>query len=214
MTKTPSNGGIIGVDNAATFPAAPGSWSMPCQMLARSQDKWPTYLAPMNNIDYLVIAGGGGGGSGGTPGSIGGGGGGAGGFRTSFPGGTQINILGPQTITIGAAGAGAPVGSRSTKGSNGGDSIFSTKTSAGGGFGGAGGPGPQNNGGPGGSGGGGGALHPGSGSSTGGTGNTPPTSGDVNPVQGFSGTGSVGPDSGGAGGGASAVGGSASFNCG
>ena len=38
------------------------------------------------NVDFLVIAGGGGGGAGR------GGGGGAGGYRTSFPGGTQVEL--------------------------------------------------------------------------------------------------------------------------
>ena len=109
MTKTPSNGGIIGVDNAATFPAAPGSWSMPCQMLARSQDKWPTYLAPMNNIDYLVIAGGGGGGSGGAPGSIGGGGGGGAGTAPVSPApcGGACAPGTPGTTNLGGGGGGS-----------------------------------------------------------------------------------------------------------
>jgi len=55
------------------------------------------------NVDFLVIAGGGGGGAGR------GGGGGAGGYRTSFPGGTQVELdKGSYNITIGAGGAGAP----------------------------------------------------------------------------------------------------------
>ena len=49
-------------------------------------------------FDYLVIAGGGAG-----AGSIGGGGG-AGGFRTSYPGGTKIEVTGGDTIQIGAGG--------------------------------------------------------------------------------------------------------------
>ena len=56
------------------------------------------------SLDYLVIAGGGGGG-----GSYGGGGG-AGGFRTSFPGGTTIDLNpGDYSITIGGAGNTPPV---------------------------------------------------------------------------------------------------------
>ena len=117
------NGGIIGVNNAATFPSAPGVWSLPCAMSARSQDKWPTYLAPLNNIDYLVIAGGGGSGSGGPDGSIGGGGGGGGGFRTSFPGGTQATgFFYPGSgvpVTVGAGGtAGASSGSGASEDDN------------------------------------------------------------------------------------------------
>ena len=50
-------------------------------------------------FDYLVIAGGGG-----AENSIGGGGG-AGGYRTSFPGGTKIELTGGDTITVGAGGA-------------------------------------------------------------------------------------------------------------
>ena len=55
------------------------------------------------SLDYLVIAGGGGGGAN----SNGAGGAGAGGFRTSFPGGTTIDLNpGAYSITIGAGGAG------------------------------------------------------------------------------------------------------------
>jgi len=50
-------------------------------------------------FDYLVIAGGGA-----AFGSIAGGGG-AGGCRTSFPGGTKIELSGGDTITVGAGGA-------------------------------------------------------------------------------------------------------------
>ena len=50
-------------------------------------------------FDYLVIAGGGA-----AFGSIAGGGG-AGGYRTSFPGGTKIELSGGDTITVGAGGA-------------------------------------------------------------------------------------------------------------
>ena len=65
----------------------------------------------MVEVDYLVVAGGGGGGDGGGSG----GGGGAGGFRTSFPGGTKIEIPSgeSQTVTVGGGGAHDNSGSRS-----------------------------------------------------------------------------------------------------
>lgn len=59
-------------------------------------------------VDYLVIAGGS------TGGKRHGGGGGAGGYRTSFPGGTQIEIESGQTVTVGAGGV--HPGSRPTGG--------------------------------------------------------------------------------------------------
>ena len=139
--------------------------------------------------DYLVVAGGGGGGSG-----YGAAGGGAGGFRESkspvagtytaspLASTTGITIT-AQTypITVGAGGAGGPQGRRGVTGS---DSVFSTITSGGGGYGGAyydpgGSPYPGGNGGPGGSGGGEGVSTGG----TGGSGNTPP----VSPPQGNNG---------------------------
>ena len=48
-------------------------------------------------VDYLVVAGGGGAARGG--GAYGSGGGGAGGFRTSFPGGTALEIRGTVSVT-------------------------------------------------------------------------------------------------------------------
>jgi len=90
--------------------------------------------------EYLVVAGGGGGGY------NGGGGGGAGGYRSSVSGEssgggasaeTPLSVVSgvPITVTVGAGGAGAPtsIGAAGTTGNN---SIFSTITSAGGGFGG------------------------------------------------------------------------------
>jgi len=108
-------------------------------------------------VDFLVVAGGGGGGNGGVSGSSsgGGGGGGAGGLRTSYPlptgnsgGGISVEPAltltsgTVYTITVGAAGAGAPSGFATT-GSNGINSIISgsgitTITSTGGGGGGGG----------------------------------------------------------------------------
>jgi hypothetical protein len=169
--------------------------------------------AGSSTFDYLVVAGGGGGGTGD------GGGGGAGGFRLSnsysIPAPTMSPLANPTgitaavqayPITVGAGGAGAPgpCGSPGVKGS---DSIFSTITSTGGGFGGG---NPSDNAGPGGSGGGSGtnaAPYPGSQ----GLGNTPP----VSPPQGnnggiYSGAGGNAQ----AGGGAGAVGGNGSGACG
>lgn len=96
--------------------------------------------------DTLVVAGGGGGGSatGDNTNAYGGGGAGAGGFRTA----TSFAISGSFTVTVGAGGAGGS-GSDGSSGSN---SVFSSITSTGGGFG-AGGTLAARNGGAGGSGG-------------------------------------------------------------
>jgi len=129
--------------------------------------------AGSEKVDYLVTAGGGGGAS-----SVGGGGG-AGGFRLSNSiGSPNISPLATPTgitvtastypVTVGSGGAGAA--SDGGAGAKGSDSVFSTITSTGGGFG-----QHSNPGGPGGSGGGGGY-----GSGTGGCGNAPP----VSPSQG------------------------------
>ena len=157
-----------------------------------------------NSVDHLVIAGGGSGGS------NYGGGGGAGGYRTSFPSPAGTIAVTAQTypVTVGGGGAAVTGSNVGTVGSN---SVFSTITSAGGGYG-AGDPGGV--GGNGGSGGGGGSYHPGAygfgapSRSTAGSGNTPP----VSPSQGNNGGyGLKAPNgtSGGAGGGAGAVGGNA-----
>ena len=93
------------------------------------------------DIDFLVVAGGAGGGGNWS------GGGGAGGLRTSygstsgggssaettFSGLPQINY----TLTVGGGGANGTGYQSSSKGTNGGDSVFGTITSAGGGGGGA-----------------------------------------------------------------------------
>ena len=151
-----------------------------------------------NQLDYLVVAGGGGSQCGG---------GGAGGFRSS----NDTCMPAPQTsplanptgltatvasfpITVGAGGAHSSANNTTT---NGGDSIFSTITSTGGGRTRP-SPGPS----PGGSGGGG----YNSSISAGGTGNTPP----VSPPQGQPGGAVGGPgNSSAGGGGASAAGGAA-----
>ena len=150
-----------------------------------------------NTVEYLVVAGGGGGGG------HGGGGGGAGGFRQNYPSPVSTGLPVTATsypITVGGGGTGG-CNANGTQGSN---SIFSTITSAGGGYG-AGEIPASNPGGPGGSGGGGGGS-PGSGSLPGGTGNTPP----VSPPQGNNGGTFNQPlYSAGGGGGAGAVGGNA-----
>jgi hypothetical protein len=160
-----------------------------------------------NSVEYLVVAGGGGGGRA----TSSGGGGGAGGFRQNYPSPTIAGLPVTATtypITIGSGGAGQAYPGGTAPGTQGASSIFSTITSAGGGYG-AGGnesPAPVRNGGPGGSGG--GATY-GTGSpapvSVAGTGNTPP----VSPSQGNPG-GNGGPQGGahggGGGGGAGATG--------
>ena len=158
-----------------------------------------------NIVGYQIVAGGGGGGI-----ACGGGGGGAGGYRegrnvpvdnfTASPlvADAPTNAITVTAtgfpITVGAGGAGGPGPSPTQQpGSVGLDSVFSTITSAGGGFGG----GSPEVGGAGGSGGG-GAHYAGAG----GAGNTP----TVAPAQGLSGGQStpapVGDDAGGGGGGA------------
>jgi hypothetical protein len=161
-------------------------------------------------VDYLVVAGGGGGG-GGTPCGGGYGGGGAGGYReskatsapwTASPLATSTSLPVSATaypITVGGGGPGGPGPGGPFIGTSGSNSIFSTITSAGGGYGGSSSSPSGLLGGSGGSGGG-----PGYGPSpsiptTAGAGNTPP----VAPPQGNpSGTAIyAGPAYGGAGGG-------------
>ena len=170
-----------------------------------------------NEVSYMVVAGGAGGGGtnpGGGPYSSGGGGG-AGGFRegkspqtpyTASPldagSGLSITVQG-YPIVVGGGGSASPTSSSGGQGNN---SVFSSITSAGGGYGtGRGSPGPGA--GPGGSGGGGSGLGCNS-NSTGGSGNVPL----VSPPQGNNGgNGGLGPyactgANGGGGGGATAVG--------
>jgi len=160
-----------------------------------------------NSVDYLVVAAGGGGGA------NSGGGGGGGGFRTNFPqpatGGLPVSAQ-EYPITVGAGGVDGGNNPGDPIGTNGGNSIFSSITSAGGGYGGS----PvhtfcgtrHGDGGSGGSGGGGGTGSGSPISNDGGAGNTPP----VSPSQGNNGgAGSSGPNcgsTGGGGGGAGAVG--------
>ena len=176
--------------------------------------------AGSTTVDYVVIAGGGSGGVG-----CAGGGGGAGGFRLAnsvgcIPAPTMSPLVAPNSpspaglpvsvqgypITVGGGGAGKP-NSPLSPGIKGSDSIFSTITSTGGGFGGGQGvPSPTappscRTGGTGGSGGGG--AHS---TAAGGAGNTPP----VSPAQGQNGGNSVpgsvgGDDAAGGGGGAGAA---------
>jgi hypothetical protein len=132
-----------------------------------------------NSVEYLVVAGGGAGGV------TAAGGGGAGGFRQNYPSPATAGL--PVTaqaypITVGGGGSIAP--SSPNVGTNGVPSIFSTITSAGGGYGAAGsGAGCGISGNSGGSGGGGGGGISNAGIAAGGAGNTPP----VSPSQGNSG---------------------------
>ena len=163
-----------------------------------------------NTVDYLVVSGGGGA-AGSQPTYTAGGGGGAGGYRESSgaasgcyarsPLGACVSAL-PVTaqgypITVDGGGAGGT--GYGTRGSNGGNTTFSTITSTGGG---GGGIYPCLSGNPGGSGGGGGGFN----TIPGGNGNTPP----VSPPQGNNGGNGRGPQSncsaGGGGGGATTAG--------
>jgi hypothetical protein len=165
--------------------------------------------AGSNSVEYLVVAGGGG--AGGEEG----GGGGAGGFRQNYPSPTSAGLPVTATsypITIGSGGAGRTI-SPCGPGVVGNNSIFSTITSAGGGF--SGGCGAGNTGGSGGSGGGGGGDSSSSADNAGGSGNTPP----VSPSQGNNGgsgkvRGSPAGEAGGGGGGAGGVGTNAGANTG
>ncbi len=146
-------------------------------------------------VEYLVVAGGGGG----AGGSTGGGGGGAGGYRTSSS--FTVSNIG-LTVTVGAGGIGNITPDLSN-GTNGNDSVFSSITSAGGGFGSSATVGGIYIGGSGGSGGG-GTWTTGGVDGVGGAGNTPSTT----PSQGNTGGDALSSPvrTGGGGGGASAVG--------
>jgi len=130
-----------------------------------------------NTVEYLVVAGGGGGGF------SSGGGGGGGGLRQNYPSPTTAGLPVTATSFPITVGGGGNNNTTCGTGGKGNDSIFSTITSTGGGFGAG---GPTSTGGPGGSGGGGA-------NGSGGTGNTPPTSpsqgnpGGSNPSRGAGG---------------------------
>jgi len=179
---TPCAGATCGDYKIHTF-TAPGTLVVSCG----------GNVSGSNEVDYLVVAGGGSGGAyvSGFPGSAGGGGGG--GFRESkAPGApwTASPIVSTVSVPVTATpyaivvgGGGAAVGPAAPgQGNKGNDSSFSTITSTGGGYGGnAAAPAANpDDGGPGGSGGGGGGTGE---CGAGGTGNTPPTS----PAQGFNG---------------------------
>lgn len=142
-------------------------------------------------VEYIVVAGGAGGGGANVNDASGAGG--AGGYRTST---LNINKSSSFTVTVGGGGAGAP--SRENYGGDGGNSVFGSITSIGGGGGGGSGASGRS----GGSGGGGGRGAVG-GAGTSGQGNNGGT--------GFS-SGSFPPRAGGGGGGANSVGGTASNN--
>ena len=179
-----------------------------------------------NVVSYLVLAGGGGSGDAGA---------GGGGYRevknpitpyTASPKdgyptpGNRITVTTSSfPITVGAGGSATPQTSTSSFATNGSNSIFSTITSAGGGYGGNGSPGSGDpgiptfyaTGNPGGSGGGSGSPTTPNNTVPGGTGNTPPTT----PPQGNNGgAGRWQPGSFGASGGGGGAGGAGNCYCG
>ena len=170
-----------------------------------------TAPTPANNkVSYVVVAGGG------ASGSDQSGAGGAGGYRegkdstdpyTASPlAGTPCSALTVTAsttypITVGGGGAGKNYSAVPNTPNNGANSVFSTITSSGGGYGGTVAPAPIRAGNPGGSGGGGSeaaTCNP----HSGGTGNTPP----VSPPQGNNGGASSNTNYGGGGGGAGEAG--------
>jgi hypothetical protein len=102
-----ANGGIIGPVNDPTTTTVVTTFT------ASGTYNYPNQATP-GQVDYLVVAGGGGGGQGGCSG----GGGGAGGYRTSFPGGTKLDLSGGTSypVTVGAGGAGSASPSVGTSG--------------------------------------------------------------------------------------------------
>ena len=163
---SPCTGSICGDYKTHSF-TGPGTLTVSCAGNAAGNAK----------VDYLVVAGGGSGGSY-TPGTHGAaGGGGGGGFRESkVPGApwTASPIVSATSLTLPATpypitvgGGGAAVFDPPGTGNKGSDSVLSTITSTGGGYG---GHNPLFDGGPGGSGGGGGGTGDGG---VGGTGNDP-----------------------------------------
>jgi hypothetical protein len=196
---------LYGISNSTTTQNATAPYASGGDVITTDGTYWyHTFLysgtfTPLKNLtcDYLVVAGGGGGGT------RRGGGGGAGGYRTSI-GGTALSLTAQAyTATVGAGGAGSTQSpDRGAKGSN---SVFSTITSTGGGYGTDAVVGyAAGNGGSGG-GAGGGAPAP-SPDNNGGSGNE----GGYTPVEGYAGGNSTDANQrvSGGGGGASAVGGS------
>jgi hypothetical protein len=175
-----ANNVILGTLDEVTNPGPPMRVSNNSSILVKS------YFDEINislSVQYLVIGGGGGGG--------GHGGGGAGGFRTGYL--TSLNVGTNYTVTVGAGGAGAT--SRSIRGANGNNSVFSAITSTAGGGGGSAGSSGVSSGLAGGSGGGGANF---GGGFPGGSGNIP----FVVPPQGTNGGAGAEAYAGGGGGGA------------
>ena len=173
---TPCSGAIVCTNYKVHTFTGPGTFCVSCGGNAGGS----------NTVDYLVTAGGGGGGAGY------GGGGGAGGFRessgtatgcyTASPLGGGVSALPvtatPYAITVGGGGSGATLNS-ANDGTKGGNSIFSSITSTGGGTGASHSPNCNVKGGSGA----GGSVSGPAGPATGGTGNSPPAT----PSQGFPG---------------------------
>ena len=148
-----SSGGIGNFTDVGTSEARPGSPSTGATRYNTTEDVWEVYNGtvwrslstttivsiPVDapaDVNFLVVAGGGSGGY--TNSSAGGG---AGGYLTSIGvnggGGPELSPLSitagtPYTITIGAGGAGV---SSQINGNQGNNSVFSTLTAIGGGFG-------------------------------------------------------------------------------
>lgn len=148
-----SSGGIGNFTDVGTTEARPGSPSTGATRYNTTEDAWEVYngtfwrslstttrvgagLGAPAEVNFLVVAGGGSGGW-----NTGGGGGGAGGYLTSIGvnggGGPELSPLSttagtPYTITIGAGGAGVTSQINGRQGNN---SVFSTLTAIGGGFG-------------------------------------------------------------------------------
>ena len=125
-------GGIKGNPNAVTTSVASGIWPLNSQAKFQRKGVWPK--VPFD-VEYLVVAGGGGGGF------RRGGGGGAGGYRTSVgTSGANSSAESALSVSPGIAytvtvGNGGSVGTSGVNAGKGGDSVFSTVTSEGGGFG-------------------------------------------------------------------------------
>jgi hypothetical protein len=150
LTVNPNGGKINGIASNTTLSTSRGSVQL---VYVDSTQGWVAYSGfavtslpvPTPTVEYLVVGGGGGGGS------YGGGGGGAGGYRTDT--GFAVTAGASITVTVGSPGAGGlPT---FNIGSKGGQSVFGSITSDGGGYGGCRAATPDGPGGDGGSGGGG-----------------------------------------------------------